>query len=49
MFIQNLNINEGLCNGTRMLVLDFTDHLLKCNILTGDKIGNSVNISRMTI
>ena len=49
MLIRNLNINEGLCNGTRLLVLDFSDYLLKCEILTGDKSGNICFISRMSI
>ncbi|XP_011704911.1 PREDICTED: uncharacterized protein LOC105460165, partial [Wasmannia auropunctata] len=37
MLIRNLSINEGLCNGTRLMVLELADHLLKCKILTGDK------------
>ena len=49
MLIRNLNINEGLCNGTRLLVLDFSDHLLKCEILTGDKVGEITFINRITL
>ncbi|XP_011883968.1 PREDICTED: uncharacterized protein LOC105571104, partial [Vollenhovia emeryi] len=37
MLIRNLNINEGLCNGTRLMIIELADHLLKCKILTGDK------------
>ena len=42
MFIRNVSIDEGLCNGTRLQVLDFSNHLLKCKILTGDKVGETV-------
>ena len=49
MLIRNLNINEGLCNGTRLLVLDFTEHLLKCEILTGDHSGIITFISQFCV
>ncbi|XP_018394982.1 PREDICTED: uncharacterized protein LOC108773590, partial [Cyphomyrmex costatus] len=34
MLIRNLSINEGLCNGTRLMIIALGDHLLKCKILT---------------
>ena len=49
MLIRNLNINEGLCNGTRLLIHDMSDHLLKCEILTGDKAGEFTFINRITL
>lgn len=42
MLIRNLNVSEGLCNGTRLLILDLSNNLLKCEILTGDKKGEIV-------
>jgi len=33
MLIRNLSINEGLCNGTRLMIIEIADHLLKCKIL----------------
>lgn len=42
MLIRNIGIHEGLCNGTRLRILDMTNHLLKCKILTGDKVNNIV-------
>ncbi|XP_029670107.1 ATP-dependent DNA helicase PIF1-like [Formica exsecta] len=42
MLIRNLSINEGLCNGTRLMIIELADHLLKCKILTGDKVGDIV-------
>ncbi|XP_043485189.1 uncharacterized protein LOC122513026 [Leptopilina heterotoma] len=34
MLLRNLSINEGLCNGTRMQVLELSNNLLRCRILT---------------
>ncbi|XP_067215659.1 ATP-dependent DNA helicase pif1-like [Linepithema humile] len=49
MLIRNLSINEGLCNGTRLMIIELTDHLLKCKILTGDKAGDIVFLNRITL
>ncbi|KYN10408.1 ATP-dependent DNA helicase PIF1, partial [Trachymyrmex cornetzi] len=49
MLIRNLSINEGLCNGTRLLVEEFANHLLKCKIITGDKAGEIVFLNRITL
>jgi len=49
MLIRNLNISEGLCNGTRLLVLDLCNNLLRCEILTGNKIGEIVFLNRITL
>ena len=49
MLIKNLNISEGLCNGTRLLILELRNNLLKCEILTGDKKGEIVFLNRITL
>ncbi|XP_070529768.1 ATP-dependent DNA helicase pif1-like [Cardiocondyla obscurior] len=49
MLIRNLSINEGLCNGTRLIIKEMENHLLKCQILTGDKMGDIVFINRITL
>ncbi|KYQ52386.1 ATP-dependent DNA helicase PIF1, partial [Trachymyrmex zeteki] len=49
MLIRNLSINEGLCNGTRLIVVELANHLLKCKILTGDKTGEIVFLNRITL
>lgn len=49
MLIRNLNISEGLCNGTRLLVLELCTNLLKCEILTGDKKGEIIILNRITL
>jgi len=37
MLIRNLIINEGLCNGTKLMIKELADHLLKSKILTGKR------------
>ncbi|XP_044591981.1 ATP-dependent DNA helicase pif1-like [Cotesia glomerata] len=49
MLIRNLNLSEGLCNGTRLMVLDLSTNVLRCNILTCDKAGEIVFINRITL
>ena len=49
MLIRNISINEGLCNGIRLRVLDFSNNLIKCEILTGDKLGDIVFLNRITL
>jgi ATP-dependent DNA helicase PIF1 len=49
MLLRNLNQNMGLCNGTRLLVLELGQRLLECMILTGSKIGEKVFIPRIAL
>ncbi|XP_044585994.1 uncharacterized protein LOC123266031 [Cotesia glomerata] len=48
MLIRNLNLSEGLCNGTRLIILELGNNILKCKILSGDKFGDIVFINRVT-
>ncbi|XP_058799213.1 uncharacterized protein LOC131668792 [Phymastichus coffea] len=49
MLIRNISIHEGLCNGTRLRVLDFLNHLLKCQVLTGDKSNSIVFLNHISL
>ncbi|KAK0417481.1 hypothetical protein QR680_013034 [Steinernema hermaphroditum] len=49
MLLRNLNINEGLCNGTRLRVENMRQNLLICKILSGDKAGETAFIPRITV
>ena len=49
MLIRNISVHEGLCNGTRLRILDLANNLLKCKVLTGDKAGQIVFLNRITL
>jgi hypothetical protein len=49
MLIRNLNLKEGLCNSTRLQLVNATKNVLQCIIVTGDKKGETVFIPRITI
>jgi hypothetical protein len=49
MLIRNLNLKEGLCNSTRLQLVNATKNVLQCIIVTGDNKGETVFIPRITI
>ena len=50
MLLRNLSPSDGLCNGTRLLVLDvINDRLLKAEIVTGKHRGDVVYIPRIQL
>lgn len=49
MLIRNLCIADGLCNGTRLLVLKIQNRLLSVQIITGDQKGTVVDIPRIQL
>ena len=49
ILLRNLNIDKGLCNGTRMRIIDMGDRLLTCEIITGDKKGKIIYIPKITL
>jgi Helicase len=49
MLLRNLDISNGLCNGTRMILLEIKQQVLRCRILGGKHAGNIVFIPRITI
>ena len=49
MLIRNISVHEGLCNGTRLRILDIANNLLKCKVLIGDKAGQIVLLNRITL
>lgn len=48
MLIRNIDQSKGLCNGTRLLVTNMGNHLIKCEVLTGQNSGDTVFIPRMS-
>lgn len=49
MLLQNLNPLEGLCNGTRMVVIGMRPHVLQVRLLEGSHAGQTALIPRITL
>jgi hypothetical protein len=49
MLLRNLRPQEGLCNGTRLVVKKITKHIVHARILTGDYKGNECLIPRIVL
>jgi len=49
ILIRNLSSNEDLCNDTKLMIIELANHLLKCKILTSDKVGDIVFLNRITL
>lgn len=49
MVIRNLSVAQGICNGTRLIILSVSNHLLRCKILTGPRMGDIVGIPRIKL
>jgi hypothetical protein len=47
MLIKNLDVTQGLCNGTRMQILSARDFTLRCRLLTGTRAGTEVLIPKI--
>ncbi|KAL3075367.1 hypothetical protein niasHT_033597 [Heterodera trifolii] len=44
MVTRNISLEEGLCNGTRVQVMELFDNIIRCRILTGTHVGNEHDI-----
>jgi hypothetical protein len=49
MLLRNLDPSNGLCNGTRMILLQIRPRVLVCRILGGKHAGRTAFIPRITI
>lgn len=49
MLLRNLNVAGGLCNGTRLEVIELRPHVIFARILTGPAKGDRVFIPRITL
>ena len=49
MLLRNLNQNEGLCNGTRLIITRLATWVIEAEIITGTNIGKRVFIPRITL
>ncbi|KAL4619659.1 hypothetical protein ACB092_06G096000 [Castanea dentata] len=49
MLLRNLNQNEGLCNGTRLIITRLATWVIETEIITGTNIGRRVFIPRIKL
>lgn len=49
MLLRNLNTKRGLCNGTRLKIIDLKPNLIIAKVLTGSAEGNVVFIPRIDL
>ncbi|RYQ79324.1 hypothetical protein Ahy_Scaffold6g108051 [Arachis hypogaea] len=49
MLLRNIDHSNGLCNGTRLQVRRFENHLVECEILTETRIRKITLIPRMNM
>ena len=49
MLLRNLNQNEGLCNGIRLIITKLAAWVIEAKIITGTNIGTCVFIPRITL
>ncbi|XP_041767810.1 ATP-dependent DNA helicase PIF7-like [Anopheles merus] len=47
LLLRNLNTERGLCNGTRLLVIEMKPHCIHARILTGKRQGDDVLLPRI--
>ena len=49
MLLRNLDVSEGLCNGSRLIVTELCINIVKAKIINGKFSGRSVHITRITL
>lgn len=49
LILRNLSVENGLCNGTRAIVLQLTNRVIKVRILGGDHAGEIAFIPRLNL
>ncbi|RZB51543.1 ATP-dependent DNA helicase PIF1, partial [Glycine soja] len=49
MLLRNLDQNEGLCNGTRLIITRLANHIIEAKIMSGKGQGNTVYIPRLSM
>ena len=47
--LRNLNVKNGLCNGTRLQVMEMGKNLITAKILTGNNEGSIATIPRIKL
>lgn len=46
MIIKNINVAQGLCNGTRVQIMELGEHIIKCRYVQGPRAGKIFDLHR---
>ncbi|KAG5059654.1 hypothetical protein JHK87_000683 [Glycine soja] len=49
MLLQNLDQNDGLCNGTRLIITKLGSNVIEAEVITGPNLGNRTYIPRINM
>ncbi|GJZ69575.1 ATP-dependent DNA helicase PIF1-like protein [Tanacetum coccineum] len=49
MLLRNVNPSQGLCNGTRLIITELCEFVVRAKILTGSHVGDTVIIHRIIL
>lgn len=49
ILIRNLNVANGLCNGTRLVVQEFSERVLMCKLISGSRTGETVMLPNIKL
>jgi ATP-dependent DNA helicase PIF1 len=49
MLLRNLDINAGLCNGTRLIITRMGRYVLEGRVISGSNIGDKVFVPRLSL
>ncbi|KAF8080929.1 hypothetical protein N665_0914s0016 [Sinapis alba] len=49
MLLRNIDPNEGLCNGTRLQIIQLANQILQAKVITGTKVGEKVWLHRLLL
>ncbi|XP_072084288.1 uncharacterized protein [Arachis hypogaea] len=49
ILLRNIDQSSGLCNGTRLQVRKFGNHVIECEVFMGNNVGHIALIPRMNI
>ncbi|GJT61107.1 DNA helicase [Tanacetum coccineum] len=49
MLLRNVNLQGGMCNGTRMIVKKLWSKLIEAQVITGNRVGEKVYIPRIIL
>nr|GEV97514.1 ATP-dependent DNA helicase PIF1-like [Tanacetum cinerariifolium] len=49
ILLRNLNLTDGLCNGTRMIVTQLLNKVIEARIITGTRISEKVFLPRISL